>query len=124
MRANSLRTSAPDRSRVLRLGSTGGGEMLSEAGGGGTGPMTSPGIDTAVVQDSKWDAGECNTVTVTNTTDAPIVWQVALTLPGTLQNFWNAKSMLAGDITVFTGEAYNAELAGKASTSFGYCLNY
>ena len=92
--------------------------------GGAPGPMTSPGVDAMVNQDSKWDAGECNTVTVTNTTDAPIVWQVALALPGALQNFWNAKSMLAGDITVFTGEAYNAELAGKASTSFGYCLNY
>ena len=37
--------------------------------GGGTGPMTSPGIDAAFNVDSKWDAGECNTVTVTNTTD-------------------------------------------------------
>ena len=26
--------------------------------------------------------------------------------------------------TVFTGEAYNAEVAAKTSTSFGYCLNY
>jgi len=93
-------------------------------GGPPPGPMTTPGIDATVVQDSKWDAGECNTVTVTNTTDAPIVWQVALALPGTIQNFWNAKSMLVGDITQFTGEAYNAELAGKAATSFGYCLNY
>lgn len=87
--------------------------------------MTSPGVDAMVNQQiPQVDAGECNTVTVTNTTDAPIVWQVALALPGALQNFWNAGSMLAGDITVFTGEAYNAELAGKASTSFGYCLNY
>src|SRR5690606_20778230 len=93
-------------------------------GGPPPGPMTTPGVDATVVQDSKWDAGECNTVTVTNTTDAPIVWQVALALPGTIQNFWNAKSTLVGDITQFTGEAYNAELAGKAATSFGYCLNY
>jgi hypothetical protein len=120
-------------------GTTGGGSSGGETGsnnttgsadtgdattGGGTGPMTSPGIDAAFNVDSKWDAGECNTVTVTNTTDAPIVWQVAVKLPGTIQNFWNAKSMLVGDITVFTGEAYNAEVAAKTSTSFGYCLNY
>jgi hypothetical protein len=52
---------------------------------------TSPGVDVMVVQDSKWDAGECNTVTVTNTTDAPITWQVVLELQGTIQNAWNAK---------------------------------
>ncbi len=96
----------------------------TSTGGDAPGPMTTPGIDAAWVQDTKWETGECNTVTVTNTTDAPIVWQIAVDLPGTLQNFWNVKAMLSGDITTFTGEAYNAEVAPKTSTSFGYCLNY
>jgi len=107
-------TGAPDSSGAPDDSST----------GDAPGPMTSPGIDAAVNQDSKWDAGECNTVTVTNTTDAPIVWQVALKLNGTLQNFWNAKVTPAGPTTLFTGESYNAEVAPKTSTSFGFCLNY
>lgn len=93
-------------------------------GGDQPGPTTSPGIDVNVNVDSKWDAGECDTVTVTNATDAPITWQVVLTLKGTIQNAWNAKYAAMDTTFVWTGEPYNAEVAGKASTSFGFCLNY
>ncbi len=102
--------------------STGGED--SSTGGDQPGPSTSPGVDVNVVQDSKWDAGECNSVTVTNSTDAPITWQVVLELKGTIQNAWNAKYAQMDTTFVWTGEAYNAEVAGKASVSFGFCLNY
>ena len=101
---------------------TGGGDDTT--GGGGPGPMTTAGIDATVVQDSKWDAGECNTVTVTNTTDAPIVWTVGLPLQGTIQNIWNGKATAVDGGLQFVGEPYNAEVAPKTSTSFGFCLNY
>ncbi len=105
-----------------------GGDTTTGAGESSTGeapgPMTTPGIEAVVVQDSMWDAGECNTVTVSNTTDAPITWQVGLTLQGTIQNFWNAKYTAVDGGFSFTGEAYNAAVAAKTSTSFGFCLLY
>lgn len=103
---------------------TTGGGGDDTTGGGGPGPMTTPGIDTMVVQDSKWEAGECNTVTVTNTTDAAIVWTVGMPLQGTMQNIWNAKATAVDGGYEFVGEPYNAEVAPKTSTSFGFCLNY
>jgi hypothetical protein len=113
-------------------GSSSAGEASGDQGTGADestgddqpGPTTSPGIAVDVNVDSKWDAGECNTVTVTNATDAPISWQVVLALQGTIQNAWNAKYVQMDTTFVWTGEPYNAELAGKASTSFGFCLNY
>ncbi len=87
-------------------------------------PMTSPGIDAMVMQDSKWDAGECNTVTVTNTTDAAITWQVVLQLQGTIQNAWNGEYTQQDTTYVWVGAPYNAVVDPKTSTSFGFCLNY
>ncbi len=105
-------------------GSSTGAPPDETTGGGEPGPMTGPGIDAMVHQDSVWGAGECNTVTVTNTTDAPITWQVVLALKGTMQNIWNGKATAIDGGFLFTGEVYNAEVAPKTSTSFGFCLNY
>lgn len=106
------------------------GEPDDGTSGGGTtgeptpGPMTTPGVSVQVQQDSKWDQGECNTVTLSNTTAAPLVWQVVLQLPGTIQNAWNAKYVQEGGHVVWTGEPYNAELQPQGTASFGFCLNY
>ncbi|MBL9105710.1 MAG: DUF1592 domain-containing protein [Myxococcales bacterium] len=117
-------TSAPDTGGDTSDPDTGAMTSDPDTGGDPNGPMTSPGVDVNVVQDSKWEAGECNSVTVTNTTDAQIDWQVVLELPGTIQNAWNAKYTQMDTTFVWVGEAYNAQLAGKASTTFGFCLNY
>lgn len=103
---------------------TGNDESSTGGGPDPEGPQTSEGVDVNVVQDSKWEQGECNSVTITNTTDAPITWQYVTQLTGTIQNAWNAKYVQNGKTFVWTGEAYNAEVAGKASVSFGFCLNY
>mgnify|MGYP002777899584 CR=1 FL=1 len=92
--------------------------------GGDPGPMTTPGIDVMVNQDSKWETGECNTVTVTNTTDAPISWTVVLEKMGNMQNAWNCKYTAIDGGFSFTGEAWNAEVAAKTAVSFGFCLSY
>ncbi len=102
-------------------GSTG---MSDTTGGGGTGPMSTPGVDVSVHQDSTWEAGECDTVTVTNTTDAPITWTAVVKVMGTMQNAWNCKYTAIDGGFSFTGEAWNAEVAGKQSVSFGFCVNY
>ena len=103
---------------------TGSATTGDDTTGGAPGPMTSPGVDAMVNQDSKWDAGECNTVTVTNTTDAPITWTVVLAIQGTLQNAWNATATPIDGGLKFVGADYNAKLEAKAATSFGFCLNY
>jgi hypothetical protein len=130
------RGGAPTDEPVEPGGTTGGGDETGgdETGAGSTGmpettgdepgPTTTPGIDVMVVQDSKWEAGECNTVTVTNSTDAPIVWQVGIALPGTMQNAWNCKFTAVDGGFQFTGEAWNAEVAAKTATSFGFCVTY
>ena len=66
----------------------------------------------------------CNTVTVTNTTDAPIVWTAVVKVMGNMQNAWNCKYTAIDGGFSFTGEAWNAEVAAKQSVSFGFCLNY
>lgn len=85
---------------------------------------TTPGIDAMVVQDSKWEAGECNTVTVTNTTDAPLKWTVVLAIQGTIQNVWNAQATPISGGLKFIGVDYNATAEPKSSVSFGFCVNY
>ncbi|MCY1072687.1 DUF1592 domain-containing protein [Nannocystis sp. RBIL2] len=110
-------------------GETTTGEETTTSGGTTTGepqpgPMTSPGIDVQITQDSKWEQGECNSVTVSNTTGAPIVWQVAIAMQGTIQNAWNAKYTQDTMHFVWTGEPYNAEVAAQGTTSFGFCILY
>jgi hypothetical protein len=105
-------------------GSDGTGTGTSTTGEPPPEETTTPGIDAMLVQDSKWDAGECNTVTVTNTTDAPITWTVVLAIQGTLQNAWNATATPIDGGLKFVGADYNAKLEAKAATSFGFCLNY
>lgn len=108
-------------------GDTGNADTGAAESTGGPPPpdeMTTAGIDIMVVQDSKWDAGECNSVTVTNTTDAAIKWTVVLPLQGTIQNVWNAVATPIDGGLKFVGADYNANLEAKAATSFGFCLNY
>lgn len=102
-------------------GSTGGGSTGEDSGGGEDAP---PGIEFERKVDSMWPAGECDTVTVTNVSDAPITWYVTLELGGTLVNFWNAKQTPMGAATRFEGETYNATVEPQQSTSFGFCLEY
>ena len=102
-------------------GTTGDPGTTGDTGGDMDAPA---GIEFERKVDSMWAAGECDTVTVKNVSDAPITWYVVLDLQGTLVNFWNAKVTPQGDRTRFDGEAYNATVDPQQSTSFGFCLNY
>ncbi len=96
-----------------------------DTGAGETGdPVASEGIEIEIVIDSMWAAGECDTVHVYNVTDSPITWEVYLTLPGTLNNYWNAQATVDGLDAVFVGEGANATVAGQGTVSFGYCLEF
>jgi|GEM_PF-949707 len=68
-----------------------------------------------------WGDGYCADVTVTNNTCAPVVWQVSITVDGTVDNLWNGK-YTGGDGTIqVQGDGWNSELAVGESTSFGFC---
>ncbi|MFV8754510.1 DUF1588 domain-containing protein [Nannocystaceae bacterium ST9] len=82
------------------------------------------GVDVEVVTDNDWGTGACKTATVTNSSDAAVVWAVEIDTGGTLSNFWNAITSDPGPIATFVGEGYNAELAAGATTSFGFCITY
>ncbi|MCB9701127.1 MAG: DUF1592 domain-containing protein [Myxococcales bacterium] len=105
-------------------GSSGDGGSDGSSGGGDGGMDAPPGIEFTRNVDSMWQAGECDTVTVTNVSDAPIVWYVVLDLEGALVNHWNAKVTPEGDRQRFVGEDYNASVEPQQSTSFGFCLEY
>lgn len=75
-----------------------------------------------VVTDNDWGAGACKTATLTNTTMQTIAWQVELDTGGTLTTVWNALTDDPGPLATFVGDGYNAELAGGATTSFGFCI--
>lgn len=83
-----------------------------------------PGIGVTTKTTSSWPGGFCLQVDLANTTDRPILWQVTLDLPGTIDTIWSAVPQPAGAGTVtFRGEAgYNESLGGRAATTFGMCL--
>ena len=105
---------------------TGGDSSGTGASGdsGGDGMDAPDGIEFMRNVDSMWPAGECDTVTITNVSDAPIDWYVVLDLQGNLVNHWNALVTPEGDRHRFVGEAYNATVEPQQSTSFGFCLEY
>ncbi len=93
-----------------------------EESGGPMGPETVGDVSVSTRTDSSWEAGRCDAVTVTNDGAASTVWQVTLTLEGTMTNHWNATASGSSGEVTFTGVEWNRELAPAASAEFGYCL--
>ena len=81
----------------------------------------SAGIEFSLVETTTWPGGFCSDGTVTNTTDAPIVWSVRGSVSGVITSIWNAEYEVDGEDHVFTGVGWNAELAAFGSTTFGFC---
>jgi hypothetical protein len=79
------------------------------------------GIEFTLIESSTWATGFCMDATVTNTTDAPIVWETRAEISGTITSIWSAEYTLDGDEHVFTGVSWNAELGAFGSTTFGFC---
>ena len=100
------------------------GDSGDSGDSGGDEPDAPEGIEVMINVDSMWPAGECDTVTITNTSGAAITWYALLDLPGALVNNWNSVATAEGDRTRFVGEAYNASVEPQQSTSFGFCLEY
>jgi endoglucanase len=75
-------------------------------------------------EESRWDSGHCDQVTVVNHSGAPLDWSVTLAIEGTLTQHWNAqRSGDRGEVR-FEGLSWNDVFAPEASASFGYCASH
>lgn len=105
-------------------GSTGGsGQGASGQGGSGGGDPVGQSLTVTVHEDSQWQTGHCDTVTVLNAGDATVTWEISLAIQGTITDLWNAKSSPDGDQVKFVGVDYNAVLDPGETASFGYCAS-
>lgn len=94
--------------------------VSTAAPGGDTGEPAAVSVSQKV--DSDWQSGFCHSVEVTNVGAAAGSWTVELTLPGAIQNLWDAQASLIGGTTYrFTGLAYNAQLEPGSTVKFGFC---
>ena len=73
-----------------------------------------------VIRDD-WGDGYCADVTVTNNTCESVVWQVSVTVDGTIDNLWNGEYTQGDGAIQVKGAGWNSELAAGRSTSFGFC---
>ena len=84
-----------------------------------------PGLQINIDPYDSWGTGGCTTVTLTNTSDAPVTWEVTVDLGGTLDNMWSAEVVQqTGSEARVVGVAWNATLNPGATTEFGFCVSY
>lgn len=79
------------------------------------------GVEFMLIESTTWTTGFCADGTVTNTTEAPVTWEVREAISGTITSIWNAEYRVEGDEHIFTGIEWNAELPAFGSTTFGFC---
>ena len=75
------------------------------------------------VREDRWETGMCAYYTITNPSEAPLIWSVSINLEGTLNNHWNAQTQEDGAWTTFSGLAWNQEVMSGGSVEFGLCLS-
>jgi chitin-binding protein len=86
------------------------------------------GIRAAATTTAEWEGGRCVEVRVTNTTAAPLGWEVHYRPGGDIASLWNATGEEQdhdgheGHVA-FVGEDWNARLAAGAWTTFGMCVD-
>ncbi|MDO3387625.1 cellulose binding domain-containing protein [Gilvimarinus sp. SDUM040013] len=73
---------------------------------------------------SDWNAGYCANVILTNTTDEPQVWDVALEVEGSINNLWNGNWSQSGSTLSVSGLSWNDVLQpDQINTSVGFCAS-
>lgn len=81
-------------------------------------------VDVVVSIQSTWAEGECDDVTVTNVSDALVMWEIDLLLPGTIYQLWNAELTEMDGTGTFVGVDFNAALDPGEVAMFGFCVTY
>ena len=95
-------------------------ELAADVGEALPGGATS-GIEFTLIESSTWTTGFCADATVTNATEAPVLWEAREAISGTITSIWNAEYRIEGDDHVFTGAAWNSELPAFRWPTFGFC---
>ena len=85
------------------------------------GTPPSPDIEVARKNDSQWDKGYCDSVTVTNKGTSAVEWVIVLSVEGTINQIWNAVNTGASGQVTFRGVDFNKRLDPGQSGSFGFC---
>ncbi len=76
-----------------------------------------------VTKKSTWATGYCADVTVTNTSSAPLVWEVTVPADGEVTRAWRASWAAAEGGILARGLDFNRELAAGEVTVFGFCAD-
>jgi hypothetical protein len=80
-------------------------------------------ISVSVLEDSRWETGHCDQVTVTNNGATMLDWEIALRIEGTITQHWNAQASGTNGEVRFGGVSWNDTIGPGASASFGYCAS-
>ncbi|MGC4063691.1 MAG: cellulose binding domain-containing protein [Polyangiaceae bacterium] len=100
-----------------------------EHGGGVTelaaSAYSSNGVNVVLAVTSDWGSGYCATVTLSNTSSAPVTnWTVQIALnQSTLGNLWSASSSVSGGMLTVTPAGFNSTISANGQSSFGFCAN-
>lgn len=94
-----------------------GGESGDRGADASRASSTVDGVTATETVTADWDGGYCAEIKVENTTGSLVSWEVHYESGGSIDALWNAE----GD-ELFTGEEWNATLAGGEATSFGLCV--
>jgi len=69
----------------------------------------------------EWKSGFCKLVSVSNTTENVISWEVNLTVQGSIFQVWDATYVQNGEMVTYQGDENTALLNPDETESFGYC---
>ena len=93
--------------------------------GSGSGSSAPQGLEVSTVEDSRWNSGACSSVTVTNTGDAAVDWEVDIEVEGSVESMWNAEVVTTnGNLLRVRGVSWNATLMLGQSAGFGFCVSF
>ena len=91
---------------------------------GTTGSTTPPPTALSVIAHAtqSWSGGFLENLTIENTGAAAVSdWEIALTMPGTISNLWNAVNLgHSGDTYLLGNAVYNAEIPAHGSITIGF----
>ncbi|MEZ4451882.1 MAG: hypothetical protein R3B09_20630 [Nannocystaceae bacterium] len=88
----------------------------------------SEGLEVAVAEQSRWPAGACYELTLTNQSGARLDWSVLVAVTGLLDNTWNTTTTVidASDGALIEARGLassnNQRLEPGASATIGFCL--
>ena len=82
------------------------------------------GVTASVEISNDWGSGYCANLLVNNNTNAPVTWNVSVTVEGTVNNLWNGSWSQSGSTLTVAGVGWNSQLQpGQTESSVGFCAS-